>query len=439
MKKTILSIAALSLAATMIMGGCSSTAPQSSTASSTPQAENSQESSVAQPAGKSAEGQSLTIWVPPFGTEDVSDQKFWEESLAPLSESSGAKISVEITPWDNYEQKYLTAIASKTGPDVGYMYMEMISDFIDMGALTPMDEYLTQADKDTYVYLDKGFIKGGQYMLPLSVGNVRVLFCNMDILNAAGITETPKTWDDLIKTCQAIKEKCPDKDPILLPWGDGQSALNAVYYPPLLQAGGDFFDKDGKLSITTPEALEAAQFLYDMKFKYDILPEKCTSMKASDTSEGFAAGTNAMVIMGNQNAAKYTTAGINWDYTASLMGKQRGTFSVADSLVLMSACENKELAMDAMRMMTSIPTMEKFHTDISQQAPINKGEKYLANPKFQSMFEEDKEILNVLPAVSGSAKVYDMLYKNLQLMIQGQLTPQQALDDTAKYAETVLK
>lgn len=86
------------------------------------------------------------------------------------------------------------------------MYMEMISDFIDMGALTPMDNYLTQEDRDNYLYLSKGCIKGGQYMLPLSVGNVRVLFCNMDILNAAGITAPPKTWDEFIKTCQAIKD-----------------------------------------------------------------------------------------------------------------------------------------------------------------------------------------------------------------------------------------
>lgn len=435
MKKRIISVAALCLAAIMAFGSCSK--PVSSTSPSQPATTSSPASGEKSPL--KADGETLTVWMPPFGSEDVSDQEFWEKTFAPLAESTGATIKVEIIPWDNYEQKYLTAITSNTGPDIGYMYMEMISDFVDMGALTPMDEYLTQEDRDNYLYLEKGNVKGGQYMMPITVGNVRVLFCNMDILNKADITAPPTTWDEFIKTCQAIKEKVPGVDPILLPWGDGQSALNAVFYPPLLQAGGNFFNEKGELTITTPEALEAAQFLYDMKFKYDILPEKCTSMKASNTSEAFAAGTNAMVIMGNQNGAKYTKAGINWDYTTSLKGKQTGTFSVADSLVLMSVAKNKELAMEAIRLMTSAPTLEAFNEEISKQAPISKNEKYMAQPEFKEMFENEKDTLHVLPAVSGSAKVYDMLYKNLQLMIQGQLTPQQALDETANFAKTVLK
>lgn len=89
--------------------------------------------------------------------------------MDPFEENHGITVNVEIIPWGNYEEKYLTGITSGEGPDVGYMYMEMITDFINMGALEPMDAYLTEQDKDNYLYLSNGIIKGEQYCLPIVV------------------------------------------------------------------------------------------------------------------------------------------------------------------------------------------------------------------------------------------------------------------------------
>ncbi|MFQ8997076.1 extracellular solute-binding protein [Allofournierella massiliensis] len=41
-------------------------------------------------------------------------------------------------------------------------------------------------------------MKGAQYALPFIVGNARILYFNMDILNEAGVTELPTTWQDLV-------------------------------------------------------------------------------------------------------------------------------------------------------------------------------------------------------------------------------------------------
>lgn len=47
---------------------------------------------------------------------------------------------------------------------------------------------------------------GSSYAFPLSANTV-VLMCNMDILNAAGITEAPTTLTELLADCEAIKTK----------------------------------------------------------------------------------------------------------------------------------------------------------------------------------------------------------------------------------------
>ena len=71
---------------------------------------------------------------------------------------------------------------------------------------TSLDAYITDADRENYLYLDKGFIKGKQYTMPFIVGNARILDFNRDILEQAGVTELPATWQDLVDVAVKIKE-----------------------------------------------------------------------------------------------------------------------------------------------------------------------------------------------------------------------------------------
>ena len=89
---------------------------------------------------------------------------------------------------------------------MGYMYLKMYNDFIDMGALEPLDECFTEEEISNYLYYDLGNVKGAQYALPFIVGNARILYFNMDILNEAGVTELPTTWQDLVDVCTQVKE-----------------------------------------------------------------------------------------------------------------------------------------------------------------------------------------------------------------------------------------
>ena len=69
----------------------------------------------------------LTFWFPTFASADgeVTDEEFWNEKMDAFEEENNCEVNVEIIPWDNYEEKYLTGVNSNDGPDVGYLYMEM--------------------------------------------------------------------------------------------------------------------------------------------------------------------------------------------------------------------------------------------------------------------------------------------------------------------------
>ena len=223
--KKLLSILLALVLATGLFAACSGSGSGSQAAGSTA----SGSGAAAAPDGKKTD---LLLWLPPFaaGDDGALDKEFWTETLAPWAAENNVDLTIEITPWGNYEEKYLTGFSSGEGPDVGYMYLEMFNDFIEMGALEPLDAYITDADRENYLYLDKGFIKGKQYTMPFIVGNARILYFNMDILEQAGVTELPATWQDLVDVAVKIKEAgLPGVMPFAGEWADPAiGALNTV-------------------------------------------------------------------------------------------------------------------------------------------------------------------------------------------------------------------
>ena len=91
----------------------------------------------------------VSIWFPAYaGTDaEVSDQEFWEEQLAPLEKEENCEFDVQILPWSNYEEKYLSGVTSGNGQDIGYMSMEMMGDYISKDLLADMDSYFDDAER----------------------------------------------------------------------------------------------------------------------------------------------------------------------------------------------------------------------------------------------------------------------------------------------------
>lgn len=383
----------------------------------------------------------LLLWMPPFGTGDSLDKEFWTNALSPWAEEHHVNLSIEITPWGNYEEKYLTGFSSGEGPDVGYMYLEMFNDFIEMGTLADVDSYFTQEEKDNYLYYDKGFMKGGQYAIPFVVGNARIPFFNMDILKKAGITTLPATWEELTDTLVKIKEANLDHVmPFAQEWADPAiGALNNIYYPYLWQAGGDIYNADGTqvALMDNGAAVEAAQFLHDLKFKYGVLTDESLALSGPEVRSQFCEGHVAVASMDANSASILTDAGINWSFIPSFEKTTKATWVASDALIISSACKNKELAASLVKYMTSADIMARFHKEIAGFPPITKDEAYNDNPAFRDMYENQNEYFRTLPVANGSFKVMDTLYKNLQLMMLGDLTPEEAIKKTVDYSESI--
>ena len=387
----------------------------------------------------------LEVWVPPL---DDATEKNWGDLLKDWEKENDCKVNLTVIPWDKYEETYTTALNSGEGPDVGYMYNEMFPTYIDAGAVEDMSSYVTDEDKKEYKYLSNGNMMDGQYGWPLVTGVPFVLYYNEDILNALG-EKAPETWDDFARICQ---EATKDTD------GDGKvdqygfacgmntsdigamQILNAYYYSALWQNGGQVYNDDLKsVSFADDAGKEAVTWLKGLT---SYMNEDFMSLSWSDAfSNVFGAGKAAFGITRSSQTDGTTFAetypDLNWNFVTSLKNKDFGTFGATDCLTLMSACEDKDLAMDFIKYVTGSEFMTAYHAKCPGAA-LTESEPYVGDEKMEKIYTEDKDKWHGIQAGPCGTQILNQLAADFQGIMSGETSVDEGLKEAEDYANGLL-
>ena len=387
----------------------------------------------------------LEVWVPPL---DDATEKNWGDLLKDWEKENDCKVNLTVIPWDKYEETYTTALNSGEGPDVGYMYNEMFPTYIDAGAVEDMSSYVTDEDKKEYKYLSNGNMMDGQYGWPLVTGVPFVLYYNEDILNALG-EKAPETWDDFARICQ---EATKDTD------GDGKvdqygfacgmntsdigamQILNAYYYSALWQNGGQVYNDDLKsVSFADEAGKEAVTWLKGLT---SYMNEDFMSLSWSDAfSNVFGAGKAAFGITRSSQTDGTTFAetypDLNWNFVTSLKNKEFGTFGATDCLTLMSACEDKDLAMDFIKYVTGSEFMTAYHAKCPGAA-LTESEPYVGDEKMEKIYTEDKDKWHGIQTGPCGTEILTQLAADLQGIMSGETSVDEGLKEAEDYANGLL-
>lgn len=387
----------------------------------------------------------LEVWVPPL---DDATEKNWGDLLKDWEKENDCKVNLTVIPWDKYEETYTTALNSGEGPDVGYMYNEMFPTYIDAGAVEDMSSYVTDEDKKEYKYLSNGNMMDGQYGWPLVTGVPFVLYYNEDILNALG-EKAPETWDDFARICQ---EATKDTD------GDGKvdqygfacgmntsdigamQILNAYYYSALWQNGGQVYNDDLKsVSFADEAGKEAVTWLKGLT---SYMNEDFMSLSWSDAfSNVFGSGKAAFGITRSSQTDGTTFAetypDLNWNFVTSLKNKDFGTFGATDCLTLMSACEDKDLAMDFIKYVTGSEFMTAYHAKCPGAA-LTESEPYVGDEKMEKIYTEDKDKWHGIQAGPCGTQILNQLAADFQGIMSGETSVDEGLKEAEDYANGLL-
>ncbi len=389
-----------------------------------------------------AEPTTITFWHTYGEGGNSAQTKVLQEQLIPAFQKAHPDIKVvaQNVVQDAFHQKLITAIGGGTAPDVARVDIAWITELANIGALAQLDTEMSDfADLKSKVYpgpLSTNAWQGHYYGLPLDT-NTRIWMWNKQVYDKAGISAPPKTLDELTADCAKIKAAAN------VPcFADGGTYGWAVM-PWIWSFGGDITDPQMTKAtgyINSKETVAAYTFLKDMLDKGYL--DKGILGGGLDTAGGFATDKIGSLLEGpwmpGIYATQYPNKQINW---ALMPAGKAGSISVVggEDIAVFQQSKNKKAATEFVRFMLSPEA--QLALSKAGQVPVRPDVTDAAvkeMPYYQLFLEQLKTSKARLPHANWS-KIESILTDAGQIILRGEKTPQQALDDAAAKIDPLLK
>jgi multiple sugar transport system substrate-binding protein len=162
----------------------------------------------------------------------------------------GIQVRVQQLPWISAHEKLLTAVVGDSTPDVAQMGNTWIPEFATIGALSPLDTFVSASavvkQEDYFPGIwSTNFFDGHLRGVPWYV-DTRILFYRRDLLLEAGFDHPPQTWAEWLTMLRALQARAAeakvDRVPSVLPVNEPEHLLAfGLQEPDPLLRDGDRF------------------------------------------------------------------------------------------------------------------------------------------------------------------------------------------------------
>ena len=214
------------------------------------------------------------------------------ERMMPEFKKAHPDIDVKFrATYENYEDGTNTILRESVAgdlPDVTFQGLNRQAMLVEKGIARSLEPFIAaEANfaKDGYhaAMLELGTFNGEVHGLPYSV-SLPVGYYNMDALRKAGITELPKTWNEVIDNCHKLM-KAGYKTPMWWGW----SVTGNWFFQALMWSQGEPILKDGKVNFGGEAGLAALEQM-KLLFRECDMP----NLSAGDAGVPFNSGEVAM-------------------------------------------------------------------------------------------------------------------------------------------------
>src|SRR5690625_1077664 len=314
-----------------------------------------------------------------------------------------------------------------------YIGARWIPAFSALGVIVPMEEYVSSEKLDMFpeALLDGHRFQGNLYALPIAF-STKVLYYRTDLMDRA-----PTTWEELLSEAQRITAQT-DAYGIGIP-GAAHVGTVQQFQAFLHQAGGSFFDEDGRVNLETEEAHRALQFYADLYLEHEVTPNPI-EFNREELPTLFGEGRIAMHINGPWAR---TIMGIEPDneqypYAVAVLpcDARCGGVLGADSVAISTSSENKEAAYQFIDFMTSF----EVHTErilASGLTPMLEGQSDLE--EFQTPFWQPFVEMVDVGFPEAQPLAWEPFEQIINDMIQSVLLGNQSVDDALTRAAAQIR
>jgi ABC-type glycerol-3-phosphate transport system substrate-binding protein len=236
-------------------------------------------------------------------------------------------IQWEQTAWETIGEKYMAAWSANTAPDISLFSPANITPAVRLGSLenlTPVLEKWPQKDREdlSKAWWDTGTYDGKKYIAPLLLFGDLMVY-RKSLFDQAGVsTAEIRTWRQFVDALQKVVVD-----------GQGRNATDAGFDESSVKVWGwheylarssgagipwfEHFNQDrmGRYDLgppqwradhwTSPELVEAVQFVVDWVGKYHIQPRSSLTYTLEDADNAFVSGLSAAYQFGTHRYASW--------------------------------------------------------------------------------------------------------------------------------------
>jgi len=242
--------------------------------------------------GSKSDGPVTITW---WDTSNATNEAPTYKALVKQFEAANKDIKVKYVnvPFDQAQNKFDTAAGSKGAPDVLRSEVGWTPAFAKKGYFLPLDgtEALKDQSKFRSNLIEQAKYDGKTYGVPLVTDTLALVY-NKALFKKAGITEAPKTWDEL----KADAAKIDSKAKVYGYWGSTQSYYAQTF---LYGEGTDTVDASAKKITVASPAAKKAYGTWLSLFKGQGLHKADTTADAyAHIQDAFVNGKVASIIQG---------------------------------------------------------------------------------------------------------------------------------------------
>ncbi|GAA0574185.1 extracellular solute-binding protein [Kribbella sandramycini] len=253
------------------------------------------------------------------------------------------------------------------------------------------------------------------------------------------------TWDGVLKTARRLKEAGVVKYPLIWSWQQAE-ALVCDYAQLLGAMGGKFLDESGKAAFNAGGGVQALEFMRQTIVDGLTNPASTQSLEA-DVQRVFQAGQASLVLnwtymYGAANDAKQSKVAGKVQVAQTPKGSVgRPGVNGGMALCVTAGSKNQAAAFKYISHLTSQPEQEKYAlsslpvwtTSYDEPAVVQ------TNPKVVPQAKKQLDDLILRPQAKNYNAISQVLQAELQNALLGRKPAQQALDDAADKANSLLQ
>ena len=206
------------------------------------------------------------------------------------AQNPGTTVAFTADPAGQYNQKLLARFIGGDSPDALFTREETMSDWAESGFIRPLTEFdglkelvetVKPNSRNSMTY------KGEIWALPYYTDHIAFMY-NADLLDKAGISAPPTTWDELLAQSKKIMAAGLLPHPLVVPM-KGNSAL--YWWAAIYGMGGGLFDETGapRFGSGPSDSLRLLEFLVDAG-KQGVLDQASLQMGSPELRQAFMAG-----------------------------------------------------------------------------------------------------------------------------------------------------